>query len=276
MTEENGKRKRRTRRTSRKRAPAKKAPKPPPAKKKPRGKKKRSSKHAELLESGLDPWLQQPKESNQAYQAFTAYRDLQAHERSLEGARATVKKSITLIEGWSARWSWLARCREWDIDQEQALLEANRAEVIKMRMTQASGAALIGRAATGPSRALVQLMEDDPNVLIEAIKDEKGVVMYSRLVELFHLAMDAARIFPLVADVERLARGEPSQITDHTHRITTGARGAKGGELDMTSPETQRKALDLMNELHGITMPKPKQLKASKEIVVKPNGKRGR
>jgi hypothetical protein len=211
------------------------------------GRPGQKSKKAEPLDQVLDVWLQQAKETNVAYKAFAVYRDFQTHERTLAKTAAFLEKDVSLMEKWSARWSWVMRAREWDIEKERSLLVANLSEIFEMRTAQALTASIIQRAALVPSIAIVRLLDADPDALINGLKDEKGNIVHSRLIELFHIAMAGARIIPAVADVERLARGEPTQITDH--RVTDSR--ILGDEI-FKNPETRRKALELQEEMFGI------------------------
>lgn len=62
------------------------------------------------------PWDRIKGESEEAYRAFVAYRDLGV-DRTLEAARQVLKKNsgyYRVIGGWSGRWSWVERVRAWD------------------------------------------------------------------------------------------------------------------------------------------------------------------
>lgn len=68
-------------------------------------------------------WERQPKESAQAWEAFVIYRDL-GYRRSTAKVARRLGKSTTLIEGWCARWNWVARSDAY----LEHLDEANRRE----------------------------------------------------------------------------------------------------------------------------------------------------
>jgi hypothetical protein len=61
----------------------------------------------------VNPWDQQPNESDRAYKAASVYFSMGA-ERSLAKVARAVNKSLTLIERWSSRHEWVARARERD------------------------------------------------------------------------------------------------------------------------------------------------------------------
>lgn len=74
------------------------------------------------------PWERQKGESEKAYEAFAAYRDLGA-KRTTVAVAEKLQKSDTLIRRWKDRWDWKERVRAYDNDLEK---EA-RAKAIKDR-----------------------------------------------------------------------------------------------------------------------------------------------
>lgn len=78
-----------------------------------------------------EPWERQQSESEEAYEAFSVYRDM----LSKTGKRSTAKvgqelgKSKTLMDNWCKRWNWVERARTWDNElarqgKEQAAKDA--------------------------------------------------------------------------------------------------------------------------------------------------------
>lgn len=64
------------------------------------------------------PWERQKGESEQAYAAFSLYRD-KGLDRTLISVAEELQKSYTLIRRWKDRWEWEDRAREYDNDQER-------------------------------------------------------------------------------------------------------------------------------------------------------------
>jgi hypothetical protein len=62
----------------------------------------------------LEPWERQPGESDPAWAAFLVYRDLPASARSIARVVSDTGKSRSLIAGWSSKWDWPARAKEYD------------------------------------------------------------------------------------------------------------------------------------------------------------------
>ncbi|MYZ35856.1 MULTISPECIES: hypothetical protein [unclassified Streptomyces] len=63
---------------------------------------------------GVDPWMRQDGETDPAYQAFAAYRDLGSADRTLGEAARGVGKSLGLIKRWSFTHNWVERARAFD------------------------------------------------------------------------------------------------------------------------------------------------------------------
>lgn len=74
------------------------------------------------------PWERQKGESEKAYEAFVAYRDM-GEKRTIVAVAEKLQKSDSLIRRWKDRWEWKERVRAYDNDLEK---EA-RAKAIKER-----------------------------------------------------------------------------------------------------------------------------------------------
>ena len=57
------------------------------------------------------------KEGAKAFEAFTMYRDLPIHERSLATASRRLQKSKSLCARWSTQFRWIERALAWDSHQ---------------------------------------------------------------------------------------------------------------------------------------------------------------
>lgn len=74
------------------------------------------------------PWERQKGESEKAYEAFAAYRDM-GEKRTLTAVAEKLQKSGSLIRRWKDRWDWAERVRAYD----NGLEKEARAKVIKDR-----------------------------------------------------------------------------------------------------------------------------------------------
>lgn len=64
------------------------------------------------------PWERQKGESEKAYEAFAAYRDM-GPERTISAVVKKLEKSRTLIDRWKDRWDWQERVRAYDNELEK-------------------------------------------------------------------------------------------------------------------------------------------------------------
>lgn len=64
------------------------------------------------------PWERQKGESEKAFEAFTAYRDM-GPERTISAVVKRLGKSRTLIDRWKDRWDWQERVRAYDNELEK-------------------------------------------------------------------------------------------------------------------------------------------------------------
>ena len=68
--------------------------------------------------NSIAPWERQKGESEQAYVAFSLYRD-KGLGRTLISVSEELQKSYTLIRRWKDHWDWDERVREYDNDTER-------------------------------------------------------------------------------------------------------------------------------------------------------------
>lgn len=64
------------------------------------------------------PWERQKGESEQAYEAFSKYRDM-GDKRAITAVAKELSKSRQLIERWKERWEWKERVRAYDNELEK-------------------------------------------------------------------------------------------------------------------------------------------------------------
>jgi len=152
-------------------------------------------------------------ESAKAYQAFCVYRDL-GPTRSLSKVAHSLTKSRTLLADWSVKWGWVERAAAYDAEQERlAAAEEARvreAEIAKrieaveeMNRRHAQQAQVWQSALFLPVNALMQRLMEHP----DEIKKLEGLDTST----LLKMAALHARALPGLVNIERLARGEPSE-----------------------------------------------------------------
>jgi hypothetical protein len=110
------------------------------------------------------PWDRQPHESKQAFEAFTAYREM-GRQQSYTLLSKTLKKNRGMIGLWGSRWNWQARILAWEehLDKERQKAEEDyqREQVRKLREHgDVLGASLMAAASTGSFRLNKDLQDN--------------------------------------------------------------------------------------------------------------------
>lgn len=162
----------------------------------------------------LDPWERQPNESENAWVAFQAYRDLDP-PRSLKRAGAVIGKGSRYCESLSSTWKWQKRVQAYerylDAQRRKEFAEANKAVEVRQRATMEDASAVLA----APIEAFLKKARE---------YHERGEELFDQLTtaQLQALAIEAVRYLPQLIQTERLVTGlsiDPS-----------GAGGAHGGK----------------------------------------------
>jgi hypothetical protein len=125
------------------------------------------------------------------------------------------------LEYLSNRWRWVARAAAWDNEQDRLRLEAQAKVTAEMAERQARDGLDMQKLARG---AMAKWLKQDP---------ETGQLTLGRELS----PSETTRLYRLGFDVERLARGEPTQRT------------ASQEEPPMTLDEMKRRAKEQMQAL---------------------------
>ncbi len=145
-------------------------------------------------------WDRQKGETNRAYHAFLTYRDM-GPLRSLRKAAKLfygddwfIKSSakIRQFSKWSSRWNWVSRCEAWDAEQDRIFQLEQREAIREMNKRQAN----IG--ITMQKKGITRLLDMDIN---ELTPDQ------------------AARLTKIGVEIERPARGEATEISEHKGEV---------------------------------------------------------
>jgi hypothetical protein len=151
-------------------------------------------------------WDRQPRETSRAYELFCAYRDL-GTERSLRKLKQGTNgaPNVNRLKRLSARWKWVERCQAYDdyLEQQDRLQQEKERREMRKRHAKI---AVLGQniAVKGLEKLLARVQED-----------EKAVA-----------PADLTRLFDTSVKVERLSRGEPTEIekSEHTGSLDIEAR----------------------------------------------------
>src|SRR4051812_26103370 len=133
------------------------------------------------------------------YAAFVLYRDM-GPQRSTAAVGRELGKSKTLMDRWSAHWSWVERVEAWGAEQARVRLQAQFDEAVASGQRQALLAQRAQLALSQPTRALMARMQEDPDKLLGELKALQAS-------ELLALIAVCTRALKPAVEIERLARG---------------------------------------------------------------------
>lgn len=142
-------------------------------------------------------WERQVGEHKAAWEAFALYRDAGRINRSIRKTADAVDKSRSTESNYAAVWSWKIRADAYDEHVDRDRRMALEAEALGM---------LIHHAQVG--RMMVDLGEGALGKLVQKIENGEPVDI---------TVPQAKDLIKEGAMLERMSRGEPSQIHDGPH-----------------------------------------------------------
>lgn len=183
----------------------------------------------------IEPWERLGGESDDAFAAFNAYREL--------GPRRTIAKLVEPLgyktDGslnlWSQRHSWVARAAAWDEHVEAAKRDAHIKEVERIAKQQANIISGTLTAMALPMQALLQKVKENPNELRDTHTQSElldRIDQYGNTIERF-------------IKLQRLIIGEPTDITAQNASVAVGPRDDVAKAI-MDDPESAALASQLL------------------------------
>lgn len=163
------------------------------------------------------PWDRITHESPRAYENFCAYRDA-GPQRSLRKLVADGKATVKLrrLEYWSSRWNWFERAAEYDAYLDRQARFTREKDRLAMLDRHARLAMLGQSLALDTLRKRLQEAQEDPTKTLSMA--------------------DVTRLLDISVRVERLSRGQPTEISE--------LGGAADRPLRMRVEETARRAIE--------------------------------
>lgn len=174
-----------------------------------------------------EPWERQPSESASDYHSFVVYRNL-GPKRTFAAVARNLGVTPSRISFLASENEWKTRAEAWDFYMDrifQAELAERQRLLAKEQFDIASQAL---NALNAPVQALLTKMEVDP----EGTMAEFGA---KDLAKLMRMAQDSIRLIPQIMSSQRLALGQPTDITEktETHNINYNDSQRIGEVLDV-------------------------------------------
>jgi len=141
-------------------------------------------------------------ESQKNFSMYQVYQNM-GPKRSLAKVSEQISCSTRWLEKLSSKYDWVNRAELFDTHQLQIQYEAMKKEVKDMGKRQASY-----------SLQMITSLMTPAQELLKRLKNKEGKLDFGDLsdTELINIVSRCANAFKLLSDVERLARGEPTNI----------------------------------------------------------------
>jgi hypothetical protein len=126
-----------------------------------------------------EAWERQPKETIQAYEAYSVYRDM-GNQRSYAKVARELGKSLSLIEKWGKMWNWVGRTSQYEYHMDKVAMDI-REETVRTMLKRHIGTSIV--------------LQEKVEAGLKSLKASKMT------------PMEIVKMFELAVKVEREARG---------------------------------------------------------------------
>jgi hypothetical protein len=168
------------------------------------------------------PWERQRGEPTRAFAAFCVYRDL-GPGRSITAVARILGRNRVGVGKLSARYRWVERAAAFDREEDRRKLEARFAEAERMATRHAQVAQLFIQMLGLPAQALAARMREDPEGVLDELRWTTRTNRHGEtervqrpVTELLRLIRTLASAVVQIAQMERLARGAPTERAELT------------------------------------------------------------
>lgn len=170
-------------------------------------------------------WERQPGESNMAYEAFALYRNMGINRnfRHVANAMGRQHNYMSVVTSWASKYRWTERIAKYIEYVDKIQLELDIKERKEMYKRHAQHAMAIETALMTPVQDFLRRFKNHEITFDGIIADQYSSVDEKRL----KLVFTAAEKISKVVDVERISRGEPTDISQQSIDHTTGGDKVK-------------------------------------------------
>lgn len=180
------------------------------------------------------PWNQQRGESDRAYAAFRAYRDLGPGKRSLDAVASQLGRARGgSVRDWTTRWAWVERARAWD-----AKLETEREEAAILAV-QEDAERIVG-AARGFQQAGHILVEE----ILRRAREDPDFLRELSPSQLLGLTNRVSNAWTRGVQIERLVKGEATERVETTQPAEEARRRGEALRSELASMGIDLEALE--------------------------------
>lgn len=167
------------------------------------------------------PFERRENESEEAFEAFAAYRDM-GDKRSLAIVAQQLHKSKTLMGRWSSDHEWQKRCYAYDSWCAEQRREALRAEHVERGRKQAEALDAAIKVLAEPALQVAKMIEEERMT----VSDEVPAHLLLSLVE------RTSKVLPSLIQASRLVNGMSTANLDVHSNGTGDVAGKSNDEID--------------------------------------------
>ena len=189
------------------------------------------------------PWERMPGETDKAFKAFCTYRDLRQNRSFSALLDKLGKKSKTQFAVWSRKFNWQARVSAFDDDEDRKNRMRQQESIQKMNERQAGQAETFQRIVFLPVTAFSERLKKDKDNKTPAIEDLNKL----STVELIELIIQVSKSFGNLVNIERIARGVPTEIGRNENTIMLENKKDKFGELVANDEKATNALLEFLD-----------------------------
>jgi hypothetical protein len=174
-----------------------------------------------------EAWERLPGETNKAFNAFCIYRDLRQNRSFTKAQIQLGKKSKSYIAHWSKKYNWIERVKAFDDDEDRKNRIKQQESIQKMNDRQAQQAETFQRILFLPVTAISARLKKNRDNKTPAIEDLNQL----DTIQLIEMIGQMSRNYGNLVNIERIARGAPTEIGKNENTIIVPNNIAKYGEI---------------------------------------------
>lgn len=198
-------------------------------------------------------WERLPGETNKAFRAFCIYRDLRQNRSFAQVQAKLGKKSKSYIAHWSKKNKWVERVKSFDDDEDRILRLKHQESIQKMNERQAQQAETFQRILFLPVTAISDRLRKDKDNKTPAIEDLNKL----NTLELIELIGQLSRNYGNLVNIERIARGVPTEIGRSENTLIIPNNIEKYGEIVANDKNATDKLTEYLNCIGNAKDSKP-------------------
>lgn len=165
----------------------------------------------------IEPWNRLPDETDRAWELFFAFREMGPSRSITAVAKKFGIGTSTIHAKYSARFNWKDRVNSYDVESDRLYQLQRRKAIIEMADGHAQQIVDALGAISAPFEALARKKESNPDEFWDGLASTPTP-------KLLDMAIKSSRVIPPLMSAERLSRGMPTELIEHTGQVNHNVR----------------------------------------------------